>query len=99
MKRGLLTVKTPCEQDYFPVHGTTSLWVTIPLCGQEYFPVNGNTSVRTPTILICVSMPIPQYPYVWPMTPKFDTATWTFWGLSDMQHGFLKDSDMGHGSC
>ena len=28
----------------------------------------------------------------------FNTATWTFLGLSDMRHGFLKDSDMGHGS-
>ena len=33
---------------------------------------------------------------VWPLTPKIDTATWAFFGLSDMRHGLLKDSDMGH---
>ena len=32
----------------------------------------------------------------WPLTPKIDTATWAFLGLSDMRHGLLKDSDMGH---
>ena len=34
----------------------------------------------------------------WPWTPKIDTATWAFLGLSDMRHGFLRDSDMGHGN-
>ena len=29
------------------------------------------------------------------LTPKIDTA---FWGLRDMGHGLLKDSDMGHGN-
>ena len=33
---------------------------------------------------------------IWPLTPKIDTATWAFFGLSDMRHGLLKDSDMGH---
>ena len=23
-------------------------------------------------------------------------ATWALWGLSDMRHGLLKDSNMGH---
>ena len=30
----------------------------------------------------------------WPLTPKINKATWTFLGLSDMEHGLLKDSDM-----
>ena len=33
---------------------------------------------------------------LWPLTPKIDTATWAFFSLSDMRHGILKDSDMGH---
>ena len=28
-----------------------------------------------------------QVPTLWPLAPKIDTATWTFFGLSDMRHG------------
>ena len=41
--------------------------------------------------LLCLS-----YIVLWPLTPKIDTATRALFGLSDMRHGLLKDSDMRH---
>ena len=30
----------------------------------------------------------------WPKSPKIDKPTWAFFGLSDMRHDILKESDM-----